>query len=174
MRFLNADALALTAAARTEVWRLWTGHLVHYDLAHLVTDAMAVAVPLALVDRARRCAILLALPLIAPAVSLALLAAGGFDEYRGASALAMAIWIIASLSLLESKGRTDRACGSALLILIITKLAAETAGLGHVWHGIPPSPLAHACGAVAGLGTLGVWRITRLIRESIPISIERW
>jgi membrane associated rhomboid family serine protease len=173
MLLLSAEAFALTPAARMEIWRLWSGHLVHYNLAHLLTNAVAVAVPLGLVDRACRRAILLALPLIAPAISLALLAAGGLDEYRGASALAIATWIIASLSLLRSPVAADRGCGGALLILTVAKLTAETAGWGHVWHGIPPSPLAHLYGAMAGLATLGAWRITRLIAASIPISIER-
>ena len=148
---VSAAQFSLTAAARSEVWRLWTGHLVHYDLAHFVINAIGIGVPLALVDRRRRRAILLTMTLIAPAISVVLLAGAHFDEYRGASGLAVAVWVASALSLLWAHSARDRKSGASLLVIVAAKLAAEMAGVGHVWEGVAPLPLAHLAGAIAGL-----------------------
>jgi rhomboid family GlyGly-CTERM serine protease len=176
---MNAELFALTPhAAHGEVWRLWTGHLVHYDLRHLLTNAIAIAIPLALADRGSRRSILLSITLLAPAISLVLLACAHFDEYRGASALALAIWVASALSLLRAQTASDRHTGAALITLAIGKLAFETAGAGHLWTEVAPLPLAHAAGAVAGMivfiGIGGLARDRRqdLIPRSIPRSIE--
>jgi rhomboid family GlyGly-CTERM serine protease len=154
---VSTDLFALTAAAsRGELWRLWTGHLVHYDIAHVVTNAIAIAVPLALVDRRNRRAILLSLILIAPAISLVLLAGAHFDEYRGASGLALAVWVASALSLLRARNARDRCTGGALLVIAAAKLLAEMAGVGHVWERVAPLPLAHVAGAIAGMMVWGV------------------
>jgi rhomboid family GlyGly-CTERM serine protease len=173
MVVVNAAQFALTATARGEVWRLWTGHLVHYDVAHLVTNAIAIAVPLSLVDRRSRRAILLAMTLIAPAISVVLLAGAHFDEYRGASGLALAVWVTSALSLLGTHSARDRKTGAALLVLVVAKLAAEMAGLGHVWEGVAPLPLAHVAGSIAGLIAFACWSRFSLIHWSVPFSIER-
>jgi rhomboid family GlyGly-CTERM serine protease len=167
---VNAEVFALTAsAARGGVWRLWTGHLVHYGIAHLATNVFAIGVPLTLVDRRDRWAILVALMTLAPAISIALLTSTRFDEYRGASGLAMAVWMMAALSLMGKEARNDRRAGVTLLLLVVAKLVAETMGTGHVWAGVAPLPLAHVAGAVAGvIGFFGF-----LIQRSIPFSMER-
>ena len=170
---MSAAQFALTAAAgRGEVWRLWTGHLVHYDAAHLITNAIAVAVPLALADLRSRRAILLAMTLIAPAISIVLLAAARFDEYRGASGLALAIWVASALSLLQTASPRDRMTGAALLVIAVAKLAAEMFGAGHVWESVAPLPLAHVAGAIAGVITFACSTNFSLLQRSVPISIE--
>jgi rhomboid family GlyGly-CTERM serine protease len=152
MGVVNADLLTLTpAAGQGEVWRLWTGHLVHYDLAHAMTNAIAVVLPLSFIDRRRRRAIVMSLMLVAPAMSLVLLAGAHFDEYRGASGLALAVWTASALVLLRAASRRDRVTGLALFLLAIAKLGAEIAGAGHVWMGVAPLPLAHFAGACAGV-----------------------
>jgi rhomboid family GlyGly-CTERM serine protease len=152
MVVVSAELFALTtAAARGEVWRFWTGHLVHYDVAHLVTNAIGIGVPLVLVDRRSRRAILLALTLIAPAISVVLLAVAHFNEYRGASGLALAVWVASALSLLGAQAARDRRTGAALLVLAVAKLTAEMAGGGHVWESISPLPSAHLAGSIAGV-----------------------
>jgi rhomboid family GlyGly-CTERM serine protease len=176
---MNAELFALTpAAAHGEVWRLWTGHLVHYDLRHLLTNAIAMAIPLALAERRSRRSIVLSITLLVPAISLVLLAGAHFDEYRGASALALAIWVASALSLLRARTASDRRTGAALIVLAIGKLAFETAGAGHLWSEVAPLPLAHAAGAVGGfIAFMGIGPAARerrrdLIPQSIPSSIE--
>ena len=147
-----AELFALTpAAAHGEIWRLWTGHLVHYDFRHFLTNAIAIAVPIALIDRRSRRSILLSMMLLGPMISLALLAGAHFDEYRGASALALAVWVASALTLLRGQSASDRHTGAALIALAIGKLAFETVGAGHLWTEVAPLPLAHAAGAVAGV-----------------------
>ncbi len=164
---MTAGQFALTAAAlHGEWWRLWTGHFVHYDIAHLITNAIAAVVPLALVERPARRRLLLTIPIIAPALSLGLLAFARFDEYRGASGLALALWVGAALTLARSgepafwdtRGASvvraaarDRRTGYALLVLVAAKLAMEAKGTGHVWHGVAALPLAHLAGSLAGV-----------------------
>ena len=87
-----------------------------------------------------------------------LLAAAHFDEYRGASGLALAIWVASALSLLGAASPRDRKTGAALLVLAIAKLAAEMVGAGHVWEGVAPLPLAHVAGSFAGLIAFACWR----------------
>jgi rhomboid family GlyGly-CTERM serine protease len=180
---MSAGPFALTpAAAHGEIWRLWTGHLVHYDFRHFLTNAIAITVPIALIDRRSRRSILLSMTLLAPMISLALLMGTHFDEYRGASALALAVWVASALTLLRAQSASDRHTGAALIALAIGKLAFETAGAGHLWTEVPPSPIAHVAGAIAGViafvtGTLTPTphsqRPTPLIKEPIPLSIEQ-
>jgi rhomboid family GlyGly-CTERM serine protease len=156
---MNAELFALTpAAAHGEVWRLWTGHLVHYDFRHLLTNAIAIAVPVALADRRSRRSILLSMTLLAPVISLVLLAGAHFDEYRGASALALAVWVASALSLTLANTASDRHTGAALIVLAIGKLVFETAGAGHLWTEVAPLPLAHVAGAMGGfIAFLAIW-----------------
>jgi rhomboid family GlyGly-CTERM serine protease len=152
MVVVNAELFALTpAAGQGEVWRLWTGHLVHYGLAHAMTNALAIVLPLSFIDRRSRNAILTSLTIFAPVMSVVLLAGAHFDEYRGASGLALAVWIASAFVLLRAHTRRGRWIGIALLLLAIAKLGAEIAGWGHVWTGVAPLPLAHFAGACAGV-----------------------
>ena len=161
---------ALTpAAAHGEIWRLWTGHLIHYDFRHLLTNTVAILVPLSLADRRSRRSILMIIALLAPVISLVLLAGANFDEYRGASAIALAVWVSSALLLLRTTNASDRHTGAALLALAIGKLVFETAGTGHLWAEVAPLPLAHAAGAIAGLI---VFMASRPIRERIPPPLD--
>jgi membrane associated rhomboid family serine protease len=158
---MSADIFALTpAATHGEVWRLWTGHLVHYDLRHFLTNAIAIAVPIAPIDRRSRSSILLSMTILAPMISLMLLGGAHFDEYRGASALALAVWVASALSLLCAQSASDRHTGAALIALAIGKLALETAGAGHLWTEVAPLPLAHVAGAIAGVIALIAMKLT--------------
>jgi membrane associated rhomboid family serine protease len=168
---VTAEQFALTPVAlQGEWWRLWTGHLVHYDALHLTTNVIASGVPLTLLDRKARWHLLVAMLLIAPALSVFLLMHAGFDEYRGASGLALAVWAAAAITLLRSGSSSsrapfasndfasarlaterDRATGWALIFLAATKLVAETAGSGHVWIAVPALPFAHLAGALLGV-----------------------
>jgi hypothetical protein len=87
-----AYALVRDRVQAGELFRLWTGHFVHFNSAHLVGDLLAFGVWAALVEgESRR---LLAFTLLAgtPLLSLALLATcPDLSEYRGLSALDCAL-----------------------------------------------------------------------------------
>ncbi len=172
---MNAELFALTpAAAHGEVWRLWTGHLIHYDFRHFLTNAIAIAVPISLIDRRSRRSILLSMSFLAPVISLALLMGAHFDEYRGASALALAVWVASALTLVRAQSASDHHTGAALIVMAIGKLVFETAGAGHLWTEVAPLPLAHVAGAIAGvIAFVSTQHQKLLIKPSIPLSIEK-
>ena len=171
---MNAELFALTpAVAQGEVWRLWTGHVVHYGFRHLLTNAIAIAVPLSLVPHRSRRSILLSLAFLAPMISLALVMGAHFDEYRGASALALAVWVASALSLLRAQASNDRHTGAALIVLTIGKLAFETAGAGHLWTEVAPLPLAHVAGAAAGVVAFIRLTLTPTPHAQQPAPLEQ-
>jgi rhomboid family GlyGly-CTERM serine protease len=169
---MKAELFALTpAAAHGQIWRLWTGHIVHYDFRHFLTNAIAIAVPIALIDRRSRRSISLSMMLLGPMISLAVLAGAHFDEYRGASALALAVWVASALTLLSGQSASDRHTGAALIALAIGKLAFETVGAGHLWMEVAPLPLAHFAGAIAGI--IAFIRITLTPTPHTPLPTPR-
>jgi rhomboid family GlyGly-CTERM serine protease len=171
---VNAELFALTpAAVHGEIWRLWTGHVVHYDFRHFLTNAIAIAVPIALIDRRSRRSVLLSMTFLAPMISLALLSGAHFDEYRGASALALAVWVASALSLQQKQTASDRHTGAALIALAIGKLALETAGGGHLWTEVAPLPLAHVAGAIAGIVAFITIKLTTTPDSRYPNPLDQ-
>jgi rhomboid family GlyGly-CTERM serine protease len=73
-----------------QLWRLWTGHLVHFGASHALADALALGAAGVLVEpwmgsRRYACGLFVSAAL----VSVALLPMSALDEYRGASSMAM-------------------------------------------------------------------------------------
>lgn len=153
----------LSASWPQEPWRLWTGHLVHYDLHHALVNLLALAVPLGL-TRPRGWLRLGGLLLgLAPLLSLALLPWLQGGTYGGASGLACAAWALVGLRRLRSG--EGPAVGVLMLGLLGLKCVFEAVGgamLAHEasWQTLPA---AHVLGALLGLGT-GLaergWRIS--------------
>jgi len=146
------DALALTAEALREPWRLWTGHLVHYGWAHALANALALVVPTLLVQGRDRIQLLGVVLLAAPLLSLLLLADPALGQYRGASGLACILWAWVGLRL---SLRWDSATiGLLLLGGLLLKLGAEASlgggfmGSSEGWQSLPA---AHFGGALLGL-----------------------
>jgi hypothetical protein len=111
---MNELALSI-GAPWWEVWRLWTAHLVHYGAAHAALNAVAALPPLVLL-RGKRLGWLIA---AAPLISLGILAFERPDEYRGVSALVVALWLYAGLT---EPTRVAR----VMLVLIVMKLIIES------------------------------------------------
>jgi len=146
------DALALTAEALREPWRLWTGHLVHFGWEHALTNAVALAVPWVLAAPEDRRRLALGMLLLPPLLSLLLLPSLGGGEYRGASGLACAWWALVGLRL--AGRRESRSVGWLMLSGLACKLAVEAAlGAGFLLRpeGWSTLPVAHNWGALLGL-----------------------
>lgn len=148
------DLWALNAQALREPWRLWTGHLAHHGWEHAAANAVALAVPLLLLPAWERRRAGLALLVLAPLLSLALMPDLGTGEYRGASGLACALWALAGLQL--ARRRASAPAGLLLLGALGAKLGAE-AILGSTllvhagdWQVLPT---AHLGGALLGLAS---------------------
>ena len=143
------------AIARGELWRLFTGHLVHGAPRLLLLDLGALALLGAWVERASRRLLLAALAASALASSLAVLACTGYGRYVGSSALASGLAAAAAVLLLRSPRRPARLVAWTLLALIAGKLALEglelwPAALGGLPPGHEPVPAAHLAGALGG------------------------
>src|SRR6187402_1286074 len=84
----TACALTRDALAGGELWRLWSGHFVHFGSAHLRGDLLAFLLWAAWLERASRGLLLGVLLAAAPLMSVAvLLGCPTLGEYRGLSGL---------------------------------------------------------------------------------------
>lgn len=151
---LEFDRHAILAG---EIWRLWSGHLVHYSFQHALIDyatalaAGAVALP-ALGWRRLGLGLLLAAPLISAGL---LLIAPDCLYYRGASGLGVLLVVLAARTLWPRAG--VRARGALLLLggALLVKIGAEALGHAGPWSDLPADVQvawqAHLLGAIAAL-----------------------
>ena len=172
-----APFLAFTAAGmqRGELWRLWTGHFVHYGSAHLWGDWLAFVVWATLVEGESRLALGATLLIGAPLLLLALeLVCPALGEYRGLSGLdtALVVELILLRGFLPAGVGSERGLGPWLtrqlgrpalrvvgglslglsLVKIAFEFQAGHAVLAHdLGSGVKLLPAAHAFGALLGL-----------------------
>ena len=152
-----ALALERSAVLRGELWRLWSGHLVHDHVAHALWNLAALGVLGLWLEPRAPARFALALLLAAPLSALAVVALRpDLASYQGASALASALYALGAVVLLrEGPDRVSRLAGATALALFAAKLALESAGS---WPSpaLPPGlesvPLAHLVGG--GIGAL--------------------
>lgn len=173
--WLEFDRHAILAG---QVWRLWTGHLVHYSAQHAVID-LATALVAALIAAqsfgARR--ILCALALGAPFISIGLLlTAPDCAHYRGASGFAVLLAVMAGFGLWQQARGSHVAMVRAVLVLLAVALAIKIAAEAHGFPlGASDLPLdvmvawqAHLLGAVAGMAAVALLRACgRCVRRTM-------
>ncbi len=135
-----------------EIWRLWTGHLVHFSLQQAFVDAFALSIASALVERAIGTArLLIALVLGAPCISLGLmLGSPDLLYYRGASGIAVMMAISAGGSIWPRY----KMLLTLLLLSFVVKTAAEAIGVSANLARLPAYVVvawqAHLLGAICG------------------------
>jgi len=168
--------LDTAALAGGELWRLWTGHLVHGSLAHFAFD-VGVAALLVFFFRPRWS--LLWMP---PAIGIGLcLAYPDLETYHGLSGLLHALVVsIAGRMALERRG-LERVVAGAMVLAVLAKATVETVtgsalftdGIdlgGPVLHG------AHLVGAVVGVVAVCVAAVRARIRDGgtrVAARLER-
>lgn len=139
-----------------EVWRLLSGHFVHYSFAHAILDGLALAMLLSLLDRLGvRSRPLARFGIIAVLLgALLLVAVPDMRVYRGASGLVLA----ACGMLVVALWRTPPAwrSGSVLLsLLLAAKIWVDAFELAALPNDLPPGVhvawQAHAAGLALGL-----------------------
>jgi len=138
-----------------EIWRLWTGHLVHFTTQQAILDAsiLLLAGVLTEVDLGwRRFARLLLIGM--PAISLGLLLlVPGLAEYRGASGVAMMLSVTA-VAILWSIRQETRTALLLLGICFALKTLLDALGLATDFSGLPEDISvawqAHVLGAGIG------------------------
>jgi len=143
-----------------QLWRLWTGHLVHFGSSHLFWNLAVFVVTGAwaetLAPRRTRFFLLLAPPFI----SIVLLVfAPGLLMYGGLSGIAVGTFVLLAWLRLGSE-KSSRWFWRAALALLAAKIVIESFLSGPIFarisgQGIHDVPLAHIAGAVAATVAFG-------------------
>lgn len=139
-----------------ELWRLLSGHWVHFSAVHLLDDAAVLAACAWIVARLGYRHFPLVCLLAAPAISLALLLwQPQLQRYGGLSGLAVAGCVLAGL-LACGADRNRARFGCGLLLLVSARLLFDLRGEGFALvdlahRGVVPVPLSHLAGALCGL-----------------------
>ena len=148
-------------AAPSEPWRFVTAAWVHWSALHLTANLAGVAVVAALGRVAR-------LPLAAglawllawPLTQAGLLMQPALAHYGGASGVLHAGVAVAACWLMAAQRGPARGIGVAIAGGLLIKVLVEAPWLGPLAHprgwDIALAPLAHASGALAGLGCAAV------------------
>jgi rhomboid family GlyGly-CTERM serine protease len=143
-----------------EIWRLFSGHLVHGSASHLLWDVLPLLAIGMLFERALGTRWWLVLGASALTVSVGLLAMEpDLSRYCGLSGVLNALWVAGALQ----GARNEEASGSRAMAWIyracvlcgLAKVALEAFTGTQIFTeavalGVIPIPLAHALGALAG------------------------
>ena len=112
-----------------ELWRLWTGHLMHYSMRHALLDAAALALLGWMAEahfRKRRVAEVFLFG--APAMSAALWIFTNIATYRGVSGLATLVGTLLILAVWQQKP-THRTFLAVLLCIFLSKVVCDALGM---------------------------------------------
>jgi rhomboid family GlyGly-CTERM serine protease len=138
-----------------EIWRVWTGHLVHFSKSHLFWDLAVYVVAGCWLERLRPRAARWFYVVCPPLIAAALLVCDpSLERYAGLSGVATGLLVfLACLQLGES--RTEpRWFWLAVLALVALKIGLEAVTHTHLLvgnlAGVRVVPLAHVSGAVCG------------------------
>jgi rhomboid family GlyGly-CTERM serine protease len=149
--------------ARGEVWRVFTGHLAHWNGSHLFWDTLVLVALGAVCERADRTTFLLGigaaslvigclLPVLAPTTT----------SYRGLSGIDSALFAL--LAIQGRRAGNHRWLGVAALVAFAVKClwewwTATPVFVENAIAGMVPVPAAHVAGAVCGVLTGTVSRL---------------
>jgi rhomboid family GlyGly-CTERM serine protease len=141
--------------AAGELWRLFTGQLVHWSTTMLVADvAVLLVAGVLLAQRSRRLLMVCLLISMAAVGAAVQFLAPELVRYRGSSGIASALVVACALELAQNPGASRRAA-IATLALGAVKLAHEVAtgvslSSGTLPPGVRVAPVAHLAGAASG------------------------
>ena len=153
-------ALDRNAVLQGELWRLWTGHFVHFSAHHAWVNIVVLTITFTIVERYLGTSKFVIFVLS----SVAFISAGlmlwqpALIEYRGLSAIATALTLIA-LFVMAKQHRAAAIYVVLLAILLSMKLIGEALGFTSVAANLPIGVAvewrAHVLGAAAGLMLIG-------------------
>jgi rhomboid family GlyGly-CTERM serine protease len=164
------------AIAAGEVWRFFTGHLVHWNTDHLLWDVLMFAVLGAMVERRSRRALVGVLALSAAAISAAVWFGNPtMIQYRGLSGIDSALFTFVAAALVRDARRAGHSTALwatvAMTVGFVGKIGYEVATGQTLFvdsssAGFIPLPIAHAIGGAAGIV---VWLVaTRETASKLP------
>jgi len=150
--------------AAGEVWRLWTGHLVHYNGGHLFWD-LAVFVPAGMWLEAIAPGLARRFCLLGPPAISAALFVGepSLARYAGLSGLATGVLVLLALVQWRRDVRAPRWFWPAVLALVALKIVLEAFSaeplLARFEPGVRVVTLAHVGGAACAIVAFVVRRL---------------
>ena len=169
--WLEYDQRAVT---QWQLWRLFTGHFVHYTIDHLGWSLGAFIVLGTLCECADRKQYLILLLLSAIGISVTLWAAlPELSYYRGLSGLDSALFAVCCIKIIKERIRNHEWAWAALILLcgfgFIAKIVYEwlTQRMVFVTDHFIPVPQAHLTGAAIGL-------LFALVKPVFPGKIIIW
>jgi rhomboid family GlyGly-CTERM serine protease len=148
-----------------EIWRLWTGHWVHFSTSHLAWNLLVLLVAGTWLERVRPGLLLRNVFFAAPLIGLAVLAGEPrLHSYGGLSGLATGVVVLLALHQVRAPG-APRLVWTALLALVAAKSVHDLAAPDALFAsydlpGVRTSATAHAAGATVALlhYSLARWR----------------
>jgi len=171
---LAPDLLALDrgALAQGELWRLWTGHLVHWNVEHFVWNGLTFVVLAWLLGRLAARILVVLLTAAAPLISGAVLAAEpSLQIYGGLSGLDVALWVAVCMAVII-KSRDSATWKLAWLALFagVLKVAFEwtTGSAALVGGSLLFVPASHLAGAILGILAAVLAPASRRGRFTVP------
>jgi rhomboid family GlyGly-CTERM serine protease len=164
---LLLDRYAVTTGG--EIWRLWTGHWVHFSVSHLVWNLTVLFAAGAWLERVWPGVLLrhalVAVPVIGAAV---LVFEPGLQAYGGLSGLATGVVVLLALHQWRTPG-AERWLWAGVLSLVALKCAGDLWHLGPAFarydeFTVRTSTTAHAAGAIVALVHHGLSRPQKAAR----------
>ncbi|MBI2518029.1 MAG: rhombosortase [Opitutae bacterium] len=158
-----------------QVWRLWTGHLVHHGASHGLWN-LVVFIPVGCwLERIRPTLARLYLLIASALISAGLLA---FDpqlsRYAGLSGLATGLLLLLACDRLKQINREPRWVWLGVLILVAGKIGFEwmtdTPIFSRLNDGVKNVPLAHLFGAVSAVGFFLLAQLKTFASADRPIA----
>ena len=146
-----------------QVWRAWTGHIVHYSSSHLVWNLVIFLAAGCWLEYMRPRPIR-AFYLACPALISAVLLLGepDLERYAGLSGVATGVLVFLAFVQLSENNAEPTWFWVAVFGLVMVKIAVETVTgaplLVQDFAGFRVVPLAHLSGAVCGVAA---WALTR-------------
>lgn len=149
-------ALDREAIRHGEWWRLWTAHLAHFSPQHAAIDALVCFIAGGIVEKRMGSRwIAWALAGIGPLISIGLLLwSPDLVQYRGLSGVAMALTVVAMISIAREYP-AYRLAVALLAVVLAVKVVGEALEISIGFAGLPDGVLvewrAHVLGALVGV-----------------------
>jgi rhomboid family GlyGly-CTERM serine protease len=173
-----------TAIAAGDIWRLLSGHWVHYGFDHFFWDVLAFGFLGAACERRSRHRLFVCVTSSALAISLSVwYGLPGMNAYRGLSGIDSALVVLLFMELWSEARRSGQpkqiVIPAACLIAFVCKVSYElstgdTIFVKSLGSGMVGVPLAHVAGAavgfLVGLGTPGTRRLALTWLKTLPVS----
>jgi rhomboid family GlyGly-CTERM serine protease len=171
-----------TAIAAGEIWRLFSGHWVHYGFDHFFWDVLAFGFLGAACEHRSRARLVVCVIASALAISGSVwFGLSGLRAYRGLSGIDSALVVLLFMELwsdaYHSRPKKQIVVPAVCLTAFVCKVSFELATGDTIFvksleSGMVGVPLAHVAGAVVGflvgLGTTNLDVVTRLKMAPVP------